>query len=164
MKFILFRNFFALSLLLIHADMLSQHFMYQPGCSNGKIYLNKDHNLSVKMYMKGGTSKKSYNCGGKEAPLLNLYGNQQGAYVFHGVDLSRLTGNLLVLAQTLQTKDLTNKSDLYGNTEFGGQISMFSAGMVFTRQVTDHFAMQVSVPVHHFSVKKVLARGLTPTN
>ena len=163
MKFILFRNFFALSLLLAHASVFSQHFMYQPGCASGKAYLHEDHNLSVKTYMNGGTSKKAYNSTGSKVELLNLYGNEQGAYAFHGVDLSPLTGNLLLLAQTLQTKDLTNKSALYGATQVAGKITMFSAGMTFTRKVTEHFAMHVSLPVHHFSLKNVAINSLTPT-
>lgn len=164
MKPILLRSFFALSLLLTHVSLFAEHFMYKPGYASNKVSMNPNHNMSVKMYVGGGTSKHSRNGLGEKGDLLNLYGHEKSAYLLKGVDLTPLTGNLLLLGQDLQAKDLTNKSALYGNISFAGKINTFSTGISFCRQITDHFAMKVVIPFRRFDVKDVTATNLTPAN
>lgn len=164
MKPILFRNFFALSLLLAHCSVLSQHFMHQSGTPSGKVCLNQDHNMSVRLSVSGGTSSKARNGDGTKVELLNLYGDEETAYMFHGVDLSYLTGNLLILGQNLQVKDLTNKSATFGNVRWSGKMNMFSGKLSIQRHISDHFSMKVSAPFHHFNIKNTSAVDLTAAN
>lgn len=162
MKPILLRNFFALSLLLTHISLLSQHFMYQPGYASGKACISEDHNMSVKFFINGGTTTKGRNANGTKVELLNLYGDEAGAYQLHGVDLSPLTGNLLILGQNAQVKDLTNKSASYGALTFKGRLNMLSGGASFYRRLSDHFSLNVKIPFHHFNVKDVTFANNTP--
>lgn len=157
--------FFVLIGLFSHIPSHSKHFMYQPGYPFGKKHHNEHHPLSATVWLQGGSTEHSRNTHGDKTELLNLYGNEQIAHLFSGVDLAPLQGlGLLTIANQILAHDLTTKSLLYGAHQINGKFSIFSAGLHLGRQISEHISIHTSLPFHHFKISEVTISDITPAH
>lgn len=145
---------FNIMLLLAASSAEAKGICHAPSSHDGTRF-DRNGLSTMDVVFTTGKTKHGYDSQGKKTDLLGLYGFHDFSRIFQNVPATTTTPAQTNIINNMNGNDLTTKSDSFGKLAFNGKYNAFSAEVKLVQNFARGFFMDLTIPVHKYSIKNI---------